>query len=293
LDMDRKNIDGISYLGELLQSTDPNVLSLVQIFISKNLISPGNPFTSTEAAALGQLLCGLQEEQWRDFITPKVFASILTEHLSKLDCRVTPSISQLLSSRLIALYGPVASWTTADVLSIGWLASTLTPEQLAQLQPHVIEGLTGLAVKYFSSEQLGNLSYSQMSQMSPHAASFISREQVIPLTSVSKRRGIRAAVGEDERLTKVVGEAEEDLNDEEGRDGKAEVELTTALPSDEGVDIDVNTETGDTTVKEEGSLSSESAIEEDDHHTTGGTSASLPSFSVVVLPLMLLKILGH
>ena len=94
--------------------------------------------------------------------------------------------------------GPVSSWTTADVLSIGWLASTLTPEQLAQLQPHIIEGLMGLSVKYLTSEQLGNLSYSQMSQLSPHAASFISREQVIPLTSVSKRRGIRAAVGEDE-----------------------------------------------------------------------------------------------
>merc|ERR1719315_433669 len=101
LDMDRRNIDGISYLGELLQSTDPNVLSLVQIFISKNLITPDNPFTSTEAAALGQLLCGLKEDQWRDLITPEVFASILTEHLSKLDCHITSRTSQLLSSRLI------------------------------------------------------------------------------------------------------------------------------------------------------------------------------------------------
>merc|ERR1712240_272691 len=77
LDMRSSNIDGISYLGSLLDSADPMVLNLVQLYITLNEVTVLRPFTAVEAASLGQLLCGLRDEQWKDLITEDVFSSIL------------------------------------------------------------------------------------------------------------------------------------------------------------------------------------------------------------------------
>merc|ERR1719233_2251217 len=69
LDMSRSNIDGISYLGSLLESSDPMVLNLMQLYITLNQVTVSTPFTAVEAASLGQLLCGLRDEQWEQLIT--------------------------------------------------------------------------------------------------------------------------------------------------------------------------------------------------------------------------------
>merc|ERR1712098_610299 len=91
-------------------------------------------------------------------------------------------------------------WTSSDLLSTGWLASVLSPLQLSQINPHAMEGLTGQAVKFLSREQIQALDHKQVAMMSPHAASFISKDQLMPHISMHLRRGIRAAGGEDEKL---------------------------------------------------------------------------------------------
>jgi len=211
LDMSRSNIDGISYLGSLLESSDPMVLNLVQLYISLNDVSISTPFTTIEAASLGQLLCGLRDVQWEQLITKDVFVSILTGHLSKLECRVNNTTSLHLASMLTWLYGPTHTWTSSDLLSTGWLASTLSPEELAQLNPHAMEGLTGQAVKFLTKEQIHALSHMQVAMMAPHAASFISKEQLMPYTNMNLRRGIRAAGGEDERLVATMEKVESEM----------------------------------------------------------------------------------
>ena len=45
----------------VLQS-DSTVLNLVQLYINANDVTATNPFTSVEAAAMGQLLCGMRGE---------------------------------------------------------------------------------------------------------------------------------------------------------------------------------------------------------------------------------------
>jgi len=211
LDMNRENIDGISYLGSLLQSDDPVVLNLVQLYITLNEVTVANPFTAVEAASLGQLLCGLREQQWQDLVTEDVFASILTGHLSQLDCVVSNTTAAHLSSMLTGLYGPISTWTSSDLFSIGWLASLLSPSQLAQIKHHAMEGLTGQAVKHLSKEQLHALSHHQLSMMAPHAASFISKDQLMPHIDMHLRRGIRAAGGEDERLVATMEKIEPEM----------------------------------------------------------------------------------
>merc|ERR1719186_1024986 len=219
LDMDRKNIDGISFLGRILQSSDSAVLNLTQLFITVNLITPSNPFTSTQAASPGQLLCGLRDEQWKDLVTPDVFSSILTEHLSQLDCFVSNNTSIHLASLLTGVYGDTTTWTSSDLLSTGWLASTLGHEQRGQIKHHAMEGFTGHAVKHLTRQQLGSLSHHQLSNLSPHAASFISRDQLLPFTNMHRRRGIRAAGGEDEKLVDTMESIETDMQMIEMRDG--------------------------------------------------------------------------
>jgi len=211
LDMSRTNIDGISYLGSLLESSDSMVLNLMQLYISINRVTISTPFTTVEAASLGQLLCGLRDKQWEQLITEDVFASILTGHLSKLECRVNNTTAQHLAYMLTWLYGPTNTWTTSDLLSTGWLASTLSPEELAQLNPHAMEGLTGQAVKFLTREQIHALSHHQVAMMTPHAASFISKDQLLPYTNMNLRRGIRAAGGEDERLVATMEKVEPEM----------------------------------------------------------------------------------
>jgi len=211
LDMSRSNIDGISYLGSLLESSESMVLNLMQLYITENVITISTPFTAVEAASLGQLLCGLRDKQWEQLITEDVFASILTGHLSKLQCRVNNTTAQHLAYMVTRLYGPTNTWTTSDLLSIGWLASTLSPEELAQLNPHAMEGLTGQAVKFLTKEQIHALSHHQVAMMAPHAASFISKDQLMPYTNMNLRRGIRAAGGEDERLVATMEKVEPEM----------------------------------------------------------------------------------
>jgi len=211
LDMSRSNIDGISYLGSLLDSSDPMVLNLVQLYITLNEVTVSRPFTAVEAASLGQLLCGLRDEQWKDLITEDVFASILTGHLSLVECSVNNTTAMHLASMLINLYGPTNTWTSSDLLSTGWLASVLSPLQLSQINPHAMEGLTGQAVKFLSREQIQALHHKQVVMMAPHAASLISKDQLMPHTNMNLRRGIRAAGGEDEKLVATMEKVEPEM----------------------------------------------------------------------------------
>merc|ERR1719348_526952 len=211
LDMRSSNIDGISYLGSLLDSADPMVLNLVQLYITLNEVTVLRPFTAVEAASLGQLLCGLRDEQWKDLITEDVFASILTGHLSLVECSVNNTTAMHLASMLISLYGPTNTWTSSDLLSTGWLASVLSPLQLSQINPHAMEGLTGQAVKFLSREQIQALDHKQVVMMSPHAASLISKDQLMPHTNMNLRRGIRAAGGEDEKLVATMEKVEPEM----------------------------------------------------------------------------------
>merc|ERR1712083_1086674 len=176
-----------------------------------NQVTNSTPFTAVDAASLGQLLCGLRDEQWEQLITKDVFVSILTGHLSRLECRVNNTTAQHLASMLTWLYGPINTWTSSDLLSIGWLVSTLSPEELAQLNPHAMEGLTGQAVKFLTREQIHALSHMHVAMMAPHAASFISKDQLMPYTNMNLRRGIRAAGGEDERLVATMEKVEPEM----------------------------------------------------------------------------------
>merc|ERR1712183_231415 len=124
-----------------------------------------------------------------------------------------------LASLLTRVYGDTTSWTSSDLLSTGWLASTLGHEQLGQIKHHAMEGFTGHAVKHLTRQQLGSLSHHQLSNLSPHAASFISRDQLLPFTNMHRRRGIRAAGGEDEKLVDTMESIETDMQMIEMRDG--------------------------------------------------------------------------
>jgi len=229
LDMDRKNVDGISLLGRELSFAHSDVLDLVQRYITVNDVTATNPFSSVEAAAMGQLLCGLTDEQWKELVTPAVFASILTQHLSQLNCEgmISNTTALHLASMLTTLYGTTDTWTSSDLLSTGWVANNLSPDQLSQIQHHAMEGLTGQAVKHLSREQLNSFSHHQLAMLSPHAASFISRDQLLPHTNIHRRRGIRAAGGEDEKLVETMEDIEPDMQtiDEEiEREGKGMVD---------------------------------------------------------------------
>merc|ERR1712058_77580 len=107
--------------------------------------------------------------------------------------------------------GPTNTWTSSDLLSTGWLASVLSPLQLSQINPHAMEGLTGQAVKFLSRKQIQALDHKQVAMMSPHAASFISKDQLMPHVSMHLRRGIRAAGGEDEKLVATMEKIEPEM----------------------------------------------------------------------------------
>ena len=111
-----------------------------------------SPLTGTEAASLRQLLCGMTPGQWRTHVTGHNIRVLVTEYLSRLQCQVSDDTADHLASLLTAedMYGPPDTWSTSDMLSVGWLASTLTPDQLASVPAHAMEGLTGDAVNYFT-----------------------------------------------------------------------------------------------------------------------------------------------
>merc|ERR1712142_940573 len=198
LDMNRINLDGISFLGRSFSEDDPTVL--VQEYIAINNVSATHSFTSVEAASLGNLLCGLTDDQWPQLISFDTFSSILTEHLAFLDCQVSENTASFLSDMLVRLYGHPSEWTSSDLLSSGFIASLLSLEQLSQIKPITMEGFVGLAVKWLSSVKLASLSEDQLEMLSPHAASFLPRDEASLPTAVSMRRAIRSVVGEDEIL---------------------------------------------------------------------------------------------
>jgi len=202
LDVSEKNIDGLSIIGKLLEDDCP-VDELMQKYISVNDISPEAPLTRTEAGSLRQILCGLTDEQWISQISKDNFPALITEYFSKIQCSVSNTTANHLVSLLISddLYGAPSTWTASDVLSLGWLASTLSVDQLSSIPSHAIEGLTGEATKFFTGSQWIALTGEQLAYLSPHAASFLSTDKIAQLTkSLAKIREIRAAVGEDEEV---------------------------------------------------------------------------------------------
>jgi hypothetical protein len=226
IDFDRQNIDGISVLGRLLKADFEDLSVLMQKYMTTNSISLSNPFLNFEAASLGQLLCGLTENQWITFITSDVFSAILSSTLAHLDCAVDSSTKDHLSNLLLDKYGPTSSWTTSDLLSAGWLASCLEDSSLSSLPPHSMEGLTPSALKYLDNRQLHLLSPAQISNISPHAMSLVTLEQLMPYTEYHRRMAVRKVGGEGARVRRDLESIEE---------GMAEQETTTqgATPTPE------------------------------------------------------------
>ena len=134
---------------------DCPVDELMQKYISVNDISPEAPLTRTEAGSLRQILCGLTDEQWISQISKDNFPALITEYFSKIQCSGSNTTANHLVSLLISedLYGAPLTWTASDVLSLGWLASTLSVDQLSSIPSHAIEGLTGEATKFFTGSQ--------------------------------------------------------------------------------------------------------------------------------------------
>ena len=224
------------YLCSLLSDWDQKVGSdLIQRYIATNELSSKNPLTKTTAASLGQLLCGMTSEQWKTLVSADVFPVLITEYLAKIQCKVEEETAEYLASLLTSptMYGSPDKWTTADVLSLGWLASVLAPEQLASIPPAAIEGLQGGAVKYFPGAQLMKLSAEQMAFLSPHAASFISvkmlEDELEDAETFPTIRVIRAAVGEDPKVMKDVMKVMEEMEDKE----ETPEDTTTSEPEPE------------------------------------------------------------
>merc|ERR1719233_1389703 len=205
IEVHEDSIDGLSILGSSMEVSKVASVKLAQRYIEENKVVPSykalpgsqsRPFTSTEVASLGNLLCGLTDTQWLGLITVNIFASTLVDHLANLDCAVSEPVKQHLASLLLELYGPPDSWTTSDLYSAGWVAASLSPSSLALLSPHVMEGLSPLALRHLDPPRMFALNHTQLAGLNPHTASFIRRDQLLPYTSKLKRRAIRAAGGE-------------------------------------------------------------------------------------------------
>jgi len=192
INLARDSLDGISLLGRHPLPSSA-ATSLVRRFLETNSVTS---LTVTEAASLGSLLCGLSEEQWRNLITSDIFPSILADHLSRLDCAVTEGVKSHLAGLLLQEFGPTDTWTASDLYSTGWLASTLSPSSLSSLMAHGMEGVSGRALRHLTAPRLLALAPEQLMGLSPHAASFIRREQLLPYAPQAVRRAVRAAGGE-------------------------------------------------------------------------------------------------
>ena len=74
-----------------------------------------------------------------------------------------------------------------------------------------VEGVTGHAAKYFSDSQWRALTKAQLFYLSPHAASFIPIQSLMEdAEPVTNLREIRAAVGEDPKMVKMMEKMEID-----------------------------------------------------------------------------------
>jgi len=202
IDVAKENIDGLSLIERLLSWED--AYDVVQRYITVNSKTESNPLSRVELGALGPLLCGLREDHWSTLIPNATFPSLVTRYLAYLDCPVPAGVAGHLSDLLVFAYGSPDTWSTADVLSMGWMVSTLSPELLVTIPSHAMEGLTGNAAKHFTALQWTSLTAGQLQYLSPHTASFVSVQKLATMDS-AKMREIRAAVGEDPM---VVGEME-------------------------------------------------------------------------------------
>jgi len=207
LDLRTENLDGISLIGRFPLTERTSAL-LVQRYMEENEVSISDPLTSTEVASLGQLLCGFNESQWLTMITPKIFNETLTHHLAYLDCSVTQAVKDHLGGMLLAVYGPTDQWTASDLLSVGWVASSIPLESISTLPADVMEGFSPLALRQLDNRGLQAVSEQQLSWLSPHTASFIKRDQLMPHLPAAKRRAIRAAGGESVKLRGTMEEVE-------------------------------------------------------------------------------------
>ena len=126
------------HLGHTTHDNATLPVKLLHNYLTSNQKTAANPLSSTEAASLGQLLCGLSSAQWAALVTNSSLATLATAYLAPLQCALAADTAAHLAARLTSeqMYGEPGSWSPAQVLSLGWLLSTLSPSQLASLPPH-------------------------------------------------------------------------------------------------------------------------------------------------------------
>merc|ERR1712029_1209264 len=124
-------------------------------------------------------------------------------------------------------------------------------------RPQIMDCFEANAVKHLNGDRLRNLKVEQIKNLSPHAASFLTKDLLMPYTDVKLRRAIRSAVGESEKLKAELMKIENDMATKD-----KDREETTDRDSKIG-ETSTNEDNSSTTTSypSNGELSSETSVE--------------------------------
>jgi len=218
IDVDTQEIDGLSVLGSFSSLSGTETTELVGAYIAANSKNSSNPLSSHEVCSLGQLLCGLSDDDWASVVSP----SSLSLCLPSLSCPLPPTACSILTPLIV----PAASaehtdhshgsptWSTSHLSSLGGLASCLPLRHLRQLPPNIMDGLSPSAVANMSPLQIQSLSPEQLSHLSPHAVSLLP-ESFLPSISVEGRKALGMAGGQVSRVKRAIQQLHQGNSSEE------------------------------------------------------------------------------
>merc|ERR1711864_42877 len=116
--------------------------------------------------------------------------------------------------------------------STGWVASCLDSASLASLPAHTMEGLAPSALKQLDNRQLHLFSPLHIAYLSPHTASFISK-QLLPHTEIHRRKAFRSVGGEGARVRRDLEAIEEEMLVLDAQETRTTTILPTTVPEAE------------------------------------------------------------
>lgn len=175
----------VTTLGSLTQWTSADLSALAQRYMSSRTLSSLSGLTSADISMLGSILCGFTSAQIGSIPSAELGKS--GAQIAELSMCSTASLTAL-KNQIVALdaYGPVTSWTAAEVSELKYIIAglsgaeiqSLTLAALEGLLPEVIPAIPANVLKMLTTNQLDTFTDNQAVSVTDAQRAVMSTEQL-------------------------------------------------------------------------------------------------------------------
>ncbi|XP_078393208.1 otoancorin-like, partial [Cetorhinus maximus] len=187
--LDLRSIDNLESMAFCPTWTQEKRAVVLQRFLELSGMTAAD-LGSIEISGLGSFVCGMKADQITQLRDDEI--KFAANSLGKLTC--SPETLDLLKDKVTKVFGPMGSWSEAQVSELGNIVAGASVNELKSLDSTIMPYLATTAVRLIPPDRFQALSVSQLEKLGPENAAAVSQSQMEAL-SEEQKSAVKDALG--------------------------------------------------------------------------------------------------